>query len=125
MSALRRQEDEEYEISEVSRDEIGTPRFDGGTFLKGLLVGFGLAAVASVAFNLFQEQRDRRKSSMKPDSRLRSYDEAGGVLGDLSHVIDESGAAFTDAVKTLDTAFESGRRAVETVQDVIDKIREQ
>ena len=61
---------------------------------------------------------------MKPESRFRTHDESGGILGDLSHVVDESTTAFSDAVRTLDKTFESGRRAIDSVQDVIDKIRE-
>jgi len=99
-------------------------RRDATMFLSGMVAGFGLAAVASVLFNLFQEQSSRRRRSQTTESRIRRQDESGGVLGDLSHIIDESTSAFKDAVKTLDRTFESGKAALDSIQDVINKIRE-
>ena len=96
-------------------------RHDTGVFLKGVILGFGLAAVASTLFNLFAEQREERKKYSSPH---RSGGGTEGKLGDLSYVIDESTSAFRDAVKTLDRTFESGVKAVESVQEVIDKIRD-
>ncbi|HDS29758.1 MAG TPA: hypothetical protein ENN67_01815 [Firmicutes bacterium] len=116
---------DDYEITKQPRRSESHSTFDSGSFLKGIILGFGLAAVASVFLNFFQEKREFRRSAMTPQSRLRRQDESGGILGDLSHVVDESSAAFTGAVKSLDKAFDSGRRAIETVQEVIDKIREQ
>ncbi len=123
--SIVRVSDEEYEMLESEPEEVREPTGEGHMFLKGLIVGFGLAAVASLLLNLFQEQRESRRRSMSPESRFRSHDESGGVLGDLSHVVDESSSAFSDAVRTLDRAFDSGRKAIEGVKDVIDKIREQ
>ena len=97
---------------------------DTAIFLKGMIIGFGLAAVASAAFGLFRDQQQRRKKYNSAESRAQSHDESGGVLGDLSNIIDESSSAFRDAVQSLDKTFESGRHAIETFQDVIDKIRE-
>jgi hypothetical protein len=97
---------------------------DTSLFLKGMIVGFGLAAVASAAFGIFKDQQGRRKRFNSAESRAQSHDESGGVLGDLSNIIDESSSAFKDAVQSLDRTFESGRQAIETFQDVIDKIRE-
>jgi hypothetical protein len=99
-------------------------RRDATMLLSGMVVGFGLAAVASVLFNLFQEQSSRRRRSQTTESRIRRQDESGGVLGDLSHIIDESTSAFKDAVKTLDRTFESGKAALDSIQDVINRIRE-
>ncbi len=99
-------------------------RRDTANFIKGMVIGFGMAAVASSVFNLFSEQRSRRKEAMATESRFRRHDENGNVLGDLSNIIDESSQAFRDAVRTLDKTFESGQAAIESVQSVIDKIRE-
>jgi hypothetical protein len=99
-------------------------RRESSSFVKGMIVGFGLAAVASVLFNLFQEQRANRRREFSAESRIRKQDENGGVLGDLSYIVDESTSAFNDAVRTLDRTFESGRKAIESVADVINKIRE-
>lgn len=93
-------------------------------FLKGMVVGFGLAAVASALFNVFQDQRSARRQAMSAESRIRRHDERGDVMGDLSYIIDESGGAFKDAVKALDRTFESGKVALDSIQDVINKIRE-
>jgi hypothetical protein len=97
---------------------------DTSMFLKGMVVGFGLAAVASAIFSVFQEQRTSRRQAMTPESRIRRHDEAGGVVGDLSYIIDESSGAFRDAVKALDKTFESGKAALDSIQDVINKIRD-
>ncbi|MCX6646753.1 MAG: alkaline phosphatase family protein [bacterium] len=99
-------------------------RHDTANFIKGMVIGFGLAAVASSFFNLFTEQRSRRKEAMATETRFRRHDESGNVLGELSNIIDESSQAFRDAVRTLDKTFESGQAAIESVQSVIDKIRE-
>jgi len=95
-----------------------------GTFLKGFIVGFGAAAAVGVIFGIFRESAERRKVSRSTASRIRTQDESGGVIGDLSNIIDESTTAFKDAVQTLDRTFESGRMALESFQDVINKIRE-
>ncbi len=105
------------------RDRDAT-NHDASILLRGIVIGFGLAAVASVAFNLFQDQRQKRRKAMSADSRIRTHDESGGVLGDLSYIIDESTGAFKDAVQALDKTFETGKQAIDTFQDVIDKIRE-
>ncbi len=105
-------------------DRADVRRRETGSFIRGMILGFGLAAAASVLLNLFQEQRAVRKKSMTAESRIRRQDESGRVIGDLSYVIDESTAAFKDAVRALDRTFESGKRALDSVQDVIDKIRE-
>jgi hypothetical protein len=110
---------------EPAGEDVGACRGStASAFIKGLIVGFGLAAVASVVFNIFNEQRASRRKSFSQESRIKDQDESGGVLGDLSYIIDESTSAFGDAVRTLDKTFESGRKAIESVQDVIDKIRE-
>ena len=123
MDTFGEYKDEEEEKSGRYKRDRDRGR-DSLMILRGLVIGFGLAAVASALFGLFQEGRSRRRDAMTPASRLRRQDEAGGVLGDLSHVVDESTSAFSDAVRALDRTFESGRRAIETVQDVINKIRE-
>jgi len=97
---------------------------DTQVFLKGIIVGFGLAAVASAAFGLFRLQAERRKEAGSTGSRIREYDESGNILGDLSNIIDESSGAFRDAVQALDQTFESGRQALDTFSDVVDKMRE-
>jgi|WetSurMetagenome_2_1015567.scaffolds.fasta_scaffold1128588_1 hypothetical protein len=113
------------EITDLERSEKQAQcRRDTANFIKGVVIGFGLAAVASSVFNLFSEQRSRRKESMATETRFRRHDESGNVLGDLSNIIDESSQAFRDAVRTLDKTFESGQAAIESVQSVIDKIRE-
>ena len=115
----------EFELTERERPEITElRRRDTANFVKGMVIGFGLAAIASTFLNLFNEQRARRKEAMGTESRFRRQDESGGVLGDLSNIIDESSQAFRDAVRTLDKTFESGQSAIESVQTVIDKIRE-
>lgn len=113
---------EEISIERTEKHELR--RRDTSNFVKGLVIGFGLAAVASAFLNLFQEQRERRRDMMRTESRFRSQDESGNVLGDLSNIIDESSFAFRDAIKTLDKTFEAGQSAIESVQNVIDKIRE-
>lgn len=123
MALVEREFDsEEISIERAEKHEL--QRRDTSTFVKGMVIGFGLAAVASVFFNLFQEQRERRRDMMRTESRFRSQDESGNVLGDLSNIIDESSSAFSDAIKTLDKTFEAGQSAIESVQNVIDKIRE-
>ncbi len=117
----------DYEYTDIEpdwRSDRERRKRDTLIFLRGAVVGFGVAAVASALFGLFQEQGKRRRRSMSAESRIRTQDESGGVLGDLSYIVDESTSAFKDAVQTLDRTFESGRMAVETIQDVIDKIRE-
>jgi len=98
---------------------------DAQVFLKGMIVGFGLAAVASAAFGLFRQQSRRRKDERSAGSRIRRYDESGNILGDLSNILDESTGAFRDAVQTLDQTFETGRQALDTFGKVVDKMREQ
>jgi len=115
------------EFSEMRdrRDEMDERRSrDTSMFLKGMVVGFGLAAVTSALFSLFQEQRTSRKQAMSAESRIKRHDEAGGVVGDLSYILDESSGAFKDAVKALDRTFESGKAALDSIQDVINKIRD-
>jgi len=117
----------DYECTDIEpdlRSDRERRKRDTLIFIRGAVVGFGVAAVASALFGLFQEQGKRRRRSMTAESRIRKQDESGGVLGDLSYIVDESTSAFKDAVQTLDRTFESGRMAVETIQDVIDKIRE-
>ena len=125
MEAIERTEHDDDAVCSVDyrRRRCGVNP-ETAAFLRGVIVGFGAAAVASVCFNLFQEQRARRRHAMTTDSRMRTYDESGGVMGDLSNLVDEGTSAFRDAVRTLDRTFESGVRAIETVQDIIDKIRE-
>jgi len=113
----------EYELN-TANDQDRPGRNATHAFLKGLIVGFGAAAVASAVFGLFSEQQRKRKNSMDPVQRMQARDESGGIVGDLSHVIDESTSAFNDAVKMLDRTFESGKQALESVQQVIDRIRE-
>ena len=98
---------------------------DAQVFLKGMIIGFGLAAVASAAFGLFRQQSKRRKYEHSAGSRIQRYDESGNILGDLSNIIDESTCAFRDAVHTLDQTFETGRQALDTFGKVVDKMREQ
>lgn len=123
MALVERKLDSEVTSLEKS-ERLEQRRRDTGNFVKGMVIGFGLAAVASVFFNLFHEQRERRKEAMGTESRFRRQDESGNVLGDFSNIIDESSQAFRDAVRTLDKTFESGQAAIESVQSVIDKIRE-
>lgn len=114
---------------EVSEGEGMDPKLkrnrDARIFLKGVILGFGLAAAASTLFNLFNEQREMRKTSGLSGSTYPSYESKGGMLGDLSYAVDESTSAFRDAVRTLDKTFESGIKAIDSVKDVIDKIREE
>ena len=108
----------------IERRETGGKGVDSQVFLKGIIVGFGLAAVASAACGLFKSQAAHRKEENSTGSRLRRQDESGNVLGDLSNIIDESSGAFRDAVKSLDHTFETGRKALDTFNDVVDKMRE-
>jgi hypothetical protein len=95
-----------------------------GILVRGIIIGFGLAAAANAFFNIFQEQRSRRKSAMSPESRMRRQDESGGVVGDLSNLVDEGTSAFRDAVRTVDNTCESVTRGLESIGDVIHKIRQ-
>ncbi|HEX9745984.1 MAG TPA: hypothetical protein VGB30_11215 [bacterium] len=116
MTVVKRHNDS-VEVGE-SRRRRDDSNWDTVTFIKGVILGFGIAAVAHTAFNLFNELRDARSEDGVP-----GHEHTGGKMGDLSYVLDESTNAFQDAVKTLDKTFESGIKAVESVQDVIDKIR--
>jgi len=111
----------EIDSFDQSREER---RKDQGVFLKGFIIGFGAAAAAGMIFGLFKDRAEKRRESTSTGARIRSQDESGGVIGDLSNIIDESSSAFKDAVRTLDRTFESGRMAIESFQDIIDKIRE-
>lgn len=109
---------------ETCVDKPVTGKLDVPSFLKGIILGFGLAAVASVFFNFFSERRAKRAYAMSPEARLKKQDESGGIIGDLTNLVGESTEAFKDAVQTLDRTFETGVKAIETVQNVINKIRE-
>jgi hypothetical protein len=114
--------DPEYypEIAECDDACIDRPAMTGGDFgpfLKGMIVGFGLAAVATVFYDLFREQRRRRLQSGSSFSRRRD----GDLLGGLTGLVDEGRGAFRDAVDARDRTFDSGTRAVQSVQDVVGK----
>jgi hypothetical protein len=61
---------------------------------------------------------------MSAESRMIRQDESGGVLGDLSNLVDEGSTAFRDAVRTVDNTCESVVRGLESIGDVIHKIRQ-
>lgn len=93
---------------------------DYGPFLKGVIVGFGLAAVANLFFDLFREQRRRRRSGGSGLDRRRD----GDLVGGISDLVSESKGAFVDAVDALDRTFDSGVRAVQSVKDVMGKCKD-
>jgi len=113
--------DVRVEISDTEADENRSR--DSMMLMRGIIVGFGLAAVLSMFFNLFREQHERRRSSLSDDCP-DDYSDEGEKIRDISSVMDESANAFRDAVDVLDRTFESGRQVIESIGEVIDKIRQ-
>ncbi|MFH1675682.1 MAG: hypothetical protein ABIC40_01570, partial [bacterium] len=83
----------------------------------------GLAAVMSVLFNLFKEQRERRRSCLSDDCS-EDYSGEDRRIRDIPSLMDESANAFRDAVDVLDRTFESGQQVIQSIGEIVDKIRQ-
>ena len=58
------------------------------------------------------------------DRDYGDYDDGERRPMDISSIVDESANSFRDAVDVLDRTFTSGRNMMESVIEVIEKIRE-
>jgi hypothetical protein len=91
---------------------------DTEIFIKGLIVGVGIAGAAGAIFSLIS-MRNRGKSG----SQAGNGEPVGlaGVITGVTDLVTEGTSAFRDAVDALDRTFESGVNAYERVQEAMSK----
>ena len=95
---------------------------DAGDFLKGLLIGVAAALAIGGLIALLTTRRRSHLEGMRPDKRLQSYT-SEEALGDIPSHIDESGGGVVDTIRAVNQALDTGRQAMETIQDVMENIR--
>jgi hypothetical protein len=95
---------------EPARDE------DNKIFLRGLLIGFGLAATAGVVFSICRSRRRYRTGPDYEDRYDRSRDSSGVIQG-VADLVQGGACAFKDAMDAVDRTCQSVTQGIETVQD--------
>jgi hypothetical protein len=95
---------------------------DSQVFLRGLIIGFGIAAAAGVVWGLFRNRRQRLSGPGYDSDCYRGSGSSAGVMEGISNIIEGGATAFKDAVDAVDRTCQSVTRGIETVQDAFDKI---
>jgi len=95
---------------------------DVADFLKGLLIGVGAVLAVGGLIALFTTRRRTHREAMRPDKRVENFVQ-GETLGDIPSEFEDSGGGVVDTIRAVNKALETGRQAMETLQDVMQNIR--
>ena len=95
---------------------------DVADFMKGLLIGVGAVLAVGALIALFTTRRRSHREGMRPEKRVESY-VSGETLGDIPSEIEDNDGGVIDTIRAVNKALETGRQAMETLQDVMQNIR--
>jgi methyl-accepting chemotaxis protein len=90
--------------------------------LKGILIGVGAALAVGGLIALLTTRHRSYRTGMRPDRRLEAYssDEA---IGDIPSELGDTSGSVVETIRAVNRALDTGRQAMETLQDVMENIR--
>ena len=95
---------------------------DIADFMKGLLIGVGAVLAIGGLIAILTTRRRTHREAMRPEKRVENY-VSGETLGDIPSEFEDSGGGVVDTIRAVNKALETGRQAMETLQDVMQNIR--
>ena len=96
---------------------------DAVDFVKGLLIGVAAALAVGGLVVLLTSRSRTRRDHMRPERRLENYSTQGEALGDIPSAIGEGGGSVIDTIRAVNQALDTGRQAMETLQEVMGNLR--
>jgi hypothetical protein len=95
-------------------------------FAKGLIIGVAAALAIGGLIAMFTHKFKSSRDAMRASRRLQSYDQAGGeAIGEVPGAFEEAGgnSGIVETIRSVNEALDTGRQAMEMVQNVLENIR--
>ncbi len=94
-------------------------------FAKGLIIGVASALAIGGLIAMFTHRCRSSRDGMRASRRLQSYDQTGEAIGEVPGAFEEAGgnSGLVDTIRSVNEALDTGRQAMEMVQNVLENIR--
>ena len=96
---------------------------DTGEFIKGLLVGVAAVLAIGGLVALLTTRHLSHRDAMRPRKRMENYNPGENTIGDTPGQLDDPSGGVVDTMRAVNQALDTGRQAMETIHDVMEKIR--
>ncbi len=96
---------------------------DPADFFKGLLIGVAAAIAVGGLIAVLTTHTRTRRDHMRPKRRLENFESEGETLGEIPSQIQDGGGSVVDTIRAVNQALDTGRQAMETLQEVMGNLR--